>query len=567
MKKNTDNVLSFRQPPEFYIKKAEKHIEQGNFLEALQLYRKLIGMEPDNAQYLLYIAQIYSEIGLYEESNDIIHKIMRQGEAPTECLFALGCNYLGLNKHEIADNYFYEYLKKDPEGEFADEIDDIWDIYYDDPDEEPFVVIKDESAEQNAEKGKEYLDKREYKKAIAYLEIAVKQSPGLLYAANNLALCYYFDGNLDAAVTISMNILAQNSANIHAHCNLAMIYYKTCDSKLNIHLKAIENAKITEPQDMHKIALMYCEINYHEKAYKWFQSLLPFQPYDVRILHFCGLSAYNYGLYSKAHDCFLKILMIDPSNSIAAYYKRITQISKNTGSGKTLEYVYQVPFDEIKRRMKYLREILKESDRTLKEMWNTDDQFASVLLWGLRYGDDYIKRIALEIISVFSDKRAEEIFRDFILRISETDELKNEVFLYLNNMGAQEPFIALIKGEFAEVRIDTATSKINELANKYIDTLNIFMHSGINRYDEKTITAGVELFVTFAAEKSEGAGWIKRPQALAAALEIITCEKLGIETAISKTQLAKIYGTTVVSINKYYEIFAETLKIGGDKND
>ena len=85
-----------------------------------------------------------------------------------------------------------------------------------------------------------------------------------------------------------------------AHCNLSMIYYKTCDAKLSKHLKAIEDAKITEPQDMHKIALMYCEISYHEKAYKWFQNLLSFQPYDIRILHFCGLAAYNYGLYSKS---------------------------------------------------------------------------------------------------------------------------------------------------------------------------------------------------------------------------------------------------------------------------
>ena len=85
---------------------------------------------------------------------------------------------LGLNRHEIADNYFYEYLKRDPEGEFAEDIDEIWDIYYDEPGEEPFILLKDESAEQSAEKGKDLLDKREYKKAILYLEKAIEQSPG-----------------------------------------------------------------------------------------------------------------------------------------------------------------------------------------------------------------------------------------------------------------------------------------------------------------------------------------------------------------------------------------------------
>ena len=566
MKKTKHKVLSFRQPAEFYIKKAEKHMEQGNFLEALQLYRKLIGMEPDNSQYLLYVAQIYSEIGLYEESNDIIHKIMRQGDAPSECLFALGCNYLGLNRHEIADNYFYEYLKRDPEGEFAEDIDEIWDIYYDEPGEEPFILLKDESAEQSAEKGKDLLDKREYKKAILYLEKAIEQSPDLFHAANNLALCYYFEGNYEAAQITSLKVLDRNPGNIHAHCNLSMIYYKTCDAKLSKHLKAIEDAKITEPQDMHKIALMYCEISYHEKAYKWFQNLLSFQPYDIRILHFCGLAAYNYGLYSRAHECFMKILLIDPSNSVAAYYKKLTQIAKNTGTGRILDYVYQVPFDEIKRRMKYLRETLKESDVSLNKKWDNDEHFVSLLLWGLKYGDDYIKRISLEIISVFSDKRAEEIFRDFIIKSSEPDELKNEVFLYLNNMGAKEPYIAFVKGEFAEVRIDTATSKINELANKYIDTLNLFMKSSMHRLEEKTITVGIELFVSFAAKKSTDASWIKSPQALAAALEILTCEKTGTQLGMSRTKLARIYATTAGSIKKYYEMFVEALR-PGDEND
>lgn len=157
VKNNQNKVLSFWQPAEFYIRKAEKHIEQGNFLEALQLYRKLIGIEPDNTQYLLYVAQVYSEIGLYNESNDIIHKIMRQGDTPAECLFALGCNYIGLNKQDIADSYFLEYLKREPDGEYAEDIDEIWDIYYDEPEEDILSVVKDDSAKLQAKRVKSFL--------------------------------------------------------------------------------------------------------------------------------------------------------------------------------------------------------------------------------------------------------------------------------------------------------------------------------------------------------------------------------------------------------------------------
>ena len=138
---------------------------------------------------------------------------------------------------------------------------------------------------------------------------------------------------------------------------------------------------------------------------------------------------------------------------------------------------------------------------SLNKKWDNDEHFVSLLLWGLKYGDDYIKRISLEIISVFSDKRAEEIFRNFIIKSSEPDELKNEVFLYLNNMGAKEPYIAFVKGEFAEVRIDTATSKINELANKYIDTLNLFMREQYAQAGRKDNNCRDRVICIFCCEK------------------------------------------------------------------
>ncbi|MBT3319927.1 MAG: tetratricopeptide repeat protein [Clostridia bacterium] len=564
---SNNNVLSFKQPAEFYIKKAEKHIDAGNFLEALQLYRNLVGMEPDNVEYLLYIAQIYSEIGLFNESNDMIHKIMRQGHTPTECLFALGCNYLGLNKFETADSYFMEYLKNDPEGEFAQDIEEIWESYYEDEERELLRVLDYEGIAKNISKGKELLDKCEYKQAIVCFEAVLEQAPLMHHAANNLALCYYFDGNLNGAIATSNKVLEHRPRNIHAHCNLAMFYYKTCSPKLTVHLNALENAKDLEPHDMHKVALTYCELNYHDKAYKWFVNILSFQPYDVRILHFCGLAAYNYGLYGKALECFIRILQIDPGNSVAAYYKKLSQDAKETGGAKTLEYVYQVPFVEIKRRMKYLRESLKEKDASLTQKWNNDAFFVSILLWGLNHGDDYIKKIALEIISVFADKRAEEIFRDFILKSTESDELKNDVFLYLNNMNAQEPYIALIKGDFAEVRIDTAASKVNKLDDIYIETINHFMRSSVGRLSEPAITAGVELFIAFAGKIGDEGKWIKRPQALAAAIELAVRESHSGEKHSSKTDIARIYKTTIGTINKYYDILSKHSLTGGEQSD
>ena len=96
-----------------------------------------------------------------------------------------------------------------------------------------------------------------------------------------------------------------------------------------------------QPEDMHKIALTYCELGYHDKAYKWFLKIVSLQPYDIRILHFCGLAAYNSCQYAESMGFFVKILKIEPRNSLASYYSVKAEEAKKNGSGKELEYVYQ----------------------------------------------------------------------------------------------------------------------------------------------------------------------------------------------------------------------------------
>ena len=166
--KKQNNILSFNQPAEFFIKKAEKHIDAGNLLEALELYRRVMGMEPENVEYLLSVAQIYSEMGLYAESNDVLLKIAKFGNTPTECLFALGCNYMGMKNYELADEAFEQYLAIDPNGEYAEDIDELIDLIDEEEYEEEGLLhdVGRRMVLEEAYEGKQSLDKGDYKSAI-----------------------------------------------------------------------------------------------------------------------------------------------------------------------------------------------------------------------------------------------------------------------------------------------------------------------------------------------------------------------------------------------------------------
>lgn len=564
-----NKVLNFNQPASFFIKKAEKHIDAGNFLEALQLYRQVLGMEPDNVEYLLSVAQIYSEMGLYTESNDVLLKIARFGNTPTECLFALGCNYMGMKNYELADEAFEQYLAIDPDGEFADEIDDIFDML--DEDEEDDGLLQDVSRQyimEEAYEGKQHLDKGDYKLAIQHLENVISRDKLMYPAMNNLALSYFFDGQKTKAIEMSKKVLSAQSDNLHACCNLAFFYSDMGEQLLGEeYLGRIDETADIDPEDMHKLALTYCELGYHEKAYKWFVKIISYQPYDIRLLHFCGIAAYNNGFYGESADCFVKILKIDPSNSLASYYKAKAEAARKTGAAKKFEYVYQVQFDEIKLRVKYLNDCLMQKDNSLLGKWNNDEYFRSIILWGLYYGDEYIKKIVIEIMSLFSDEKVEDEFRSFLLKSTEADEIKNDIFMCLKRIGAKEPYVAYIKGAIVEVRVGSISEEIKNLPRPYADTLNCFVKNTRGRYNEDFITSGVELLASFAKERGDKGGWISKPQAFAAALEFLVSEIDGKVDIPLKKDLIKRYGVSLTTINRYYDILNEEQESDEDDTD
>lgn len=564
-KKTESKVLNFNQPAEFFVRKAEKHIDAGNFIEALQLYRQVLGMDPHNVEYLLGVAQIYSEMGLYSESNDVLLKIVRYGNAPTECLFALGCNYMGMKKYDLADEAFEQYLAVDPEGEYAEEIDELFDIL----DEEDMIdegglqdvsrrMLMDEATE-----GKEYLDQGDYKAAVKHLENVVSKDPLMYSAMNNLALSYYFDGCKDKAMETARRVLEAQPSNLHAICNLTLFYSDRGDHAAAAeYLEKLGALGDIEPEDMHKVALTYCELGHHEKAYHWFLKIVALQPYDTRILHFTGLAAYNCGFYTEAAVNFSRILKIDPKNSLAVYYKAKAEDAKVHGSSKKLEYVYQVQFDEIKQRIKYLNDCLKHKDRSFEKKWSHDAYFRSVILWGLHYGDEYIKKIALEIMCMFQDEEVEEEFRNFLLKSAETDDIKNDVFLYLKRMGAKEPYVAYIKGAIAEVRVGNVSEDLKSLPEPYAEALDCLIRSARRRQEDGVITAGLEMIVAVAKRKNDGGEWIRTPQALAAALEYNAICHVAEANILTQKELAEIYQVSISTLGRYSAVIHEVMEHG-----
>ncbi|MEG2202907.1 MAG: hypothetical protein RRY10_04595, partial [Christensenellaceae bacterium] len=120
-----DKIIEFERPASFYYEIAVKMTDNLNFLGALPMMRKAIEKDPVNLSYQLELAEILTELTKYEESNSIIFEIMEQSKDMTECYFGLGCNFIGLNEYEKAQESFEKYMEIEPDGEFREDIEDF----------------------------------------------------------------------------------------------------------------------------------------------------------------------------------------------------------------------------------------------------------------------------------------------------------------------------------------------------------------------------------------------------------------------------------------------------------
>ena len=93
-KKSRTKIVSFERDADYYFLKYQRQMDRGAYLDALESLRTAVKKQPENSEYKLALAEFYTEINYFEESNywvlDAIGSSSGEGE---RCLFLLGCNF------------------------------------------------------------------------------------------------------------------------------------------------------------------------------------------------------------------------------------------------------------------------------------------------------------------------------------------------------------------------------------------------------------------------------------------------------------------------------------------
>ena len=543
-------VLQFEQNGDFYLRRGQNKLDGNRLPDAIAMYRMALRRDPENIDAKLALAEALTEACRFDESNRLLFTLLHREDTPNESFFGLGCNFVGLQEYDSAVESFEQYLDLEPDGEFAPDACDMLDVL--DEQGEGLIDAAIEQEDMAADKGRELLERDDYKGAIRVLERLLNKQPDLTYARNNLALAYFCDHNYKAAIEQAGMVLKTEPDNIQAHCNLTIFLRATHDKEgVAREAEYIANASSDDTDDLNRICITLMELGLYKSAYSAAKKLMQRMPYDTGIIHRYAVCACENGEVRRALECYDRLLKLDDRDSVARYYRGVCRAAlagapKPRHGGFMLNY--QVPLDEMLARVHRLNETINRPHDELVAAWQGGTELESLVRWGIELPERGVRHALLALVASIGDKRAEEFLRDFVLQRSQPPELKREALGLLKQMGASEPYVGYIDGRIVESKVNLVRCLKEDVPDSYQEVMDACFMLMQGERSEECMLEAANVWGEYVGNL---AGYPrlseKKIYAFAAALEYIACREKN--DSVTKGALCKKYGVTLVRFN------------------
>ncbi|MFS0864008.1 tetratricopeptide repeat protein [Fredinandcohnia sp. 179-A 10B2 NHS] len=274
-RQHSTKVIPFIQTGEYYFKKGLKAYRQHDIYKSIKHFERAIQLEPDEPMFLCQLAVALTEIGDYLSSNKYLTSIIEEVDSDMpECFYFIANNYAHLGLFQESGRYAEKYLSREPDGDFAEDAEDLLDLlsleevdYDESPNQQDELLVKQEEARELLETGR--LDE-----AVTLLKQITKEYPEFWSAYNNLALAYFYSGDVEKASETLEEVLDKNPGNLHALCNtLVFLYYQRKTQKVKELTNRLSTIHPILVEHRYKLGATFGLIGRHDLAYKWLRNL------------------------------------------------------------------------------------------------------------------------------------------------------------------------------------------------------------------------------------------------------------------------------------------------------
>ncbi|MBB6445092.1 tetratricopeptide repeat protein [Bacillus benzoevorans] len=353
----TGKVLSFIPTGEYYFTKGLKAFRRRDFHKAKKYLQRALQLEPHEPMIACQLAIIYTELGEYQQSNQLLHMVMEEMDHDmVECHYFLANNYAHLGFFKDAYHHANCYLEMESDGEFVEDAEDLIEVLTleaDEIDDEDLYGQDDLMMKQ--EQARELLESGHFPKAIKILNEVIKEFPEHWSAYNNLALAYFYLGEFEKALQILDDVMERNPGNLHAVCNKLVFSYFLKDFKQVMEIKSM--LKKVQPiltDHQYKIGATFALVGEYEPAYQLLRKLQKHgYEGDGPFYYWLAYSSYFTGKEQLARTVWEKVLEINPEKAgfepwsenhptAAGYEESVTTILKKLDSNHMEERLFAV---------------------------------------------------------------------------------------------------------------------------------------------------------------------------------------------------------------------------------
>ena len=309
--KRVGKVIPFIQDGTYFFNKGLTCYRRRDLHKAKAYLQRAVQLEPEQSAFACQLAIVLSELGEYAQSNEWLLRVIERDDDLTECFYFLANNYAHLGLFGEATKYAELYMEREPDGEFAEYTLDLLDILTIEQDDEWLnyddMLMKQEQARTLLEKG-------DFQEAIALFEEMIEQHPENWAAYNNLALAYFYQGNVGRARQTIEYILKQNPGNLHALCNDAVFsYYLQEQERMFLLTQSLQCVYPISFEHRYKLGVTFAIIGRYDLAFQWLRQLQRrgFEG-DAPFYYWYAYAAYHMGYRMLAESMWKKLIALHP---------------------------------------------------------------------------------------------------------------------------------------------------------------------------------------------------------------------------------------------------------------
>lgn len=440
--KMAGKILKFKKDDKSKYEMANRRCDDGDYVGALSSLLYTAESEPKNTEVLCHIADIYTELGLYENAVIFWFRFLSKCRKSDviDGYNGLGANFFFLDNLELAGFYFNKQLELGDYGECV--YDDILDEYADavsDGDEPRFNVIsadteRDEIDENNYRAAVEENKKEDYISAVASAEKVSEKSGFYEKALYEKAFgLFCLDREYDACEILEKCVTIDKN-DVNAYNLLLGCCTQTGDEeKAEKYFKKLLEVDSDNPEILNRKMSVLCDFGCPEEALAVSDKIMRLAPEDTNCSYLRGLILYNLNRYDKA-AVYLKKAYLYSLNPVALYYLRIAEraCDGDPSAPKSLPLIFDLQKTETDRRLEAIKKLF---GGTAKKGEYTEAYIKEIAEWCF-IGGNHTAQMAIAVYAARSkNKTLTEFLRNQLINPALPDDIKIRIFSLLTETG------------------------------------------------------------------------------------------------------------------------------------